>query len=178
MKTSQSLPSLNALRAFEAAARLRSVSQAAAELHVTHGAVSRQLRALEEEGTRKRSKEVLLKAPVGIVNYLFNQKREHIALIEARYGMSVRIEADPSLISPDYAIEKFKTATRLVAEHAPVISGHAGLMGDPVDEIEDDIVEEDVAEDLVELGAFVSHDASDAAGAVSLGGPWTQPGEG
>ena len=40
---------LNALRAFEAAARLRSVSQAAAELHVTHGAVSRQLRALEEE---------------------------------------------------------------------------------------------------------------------------------
>ena len=46
------------------------------------------LRALEEEGTRKRSKEVLLKAPVGIVNYLINQKREHIALIEARYGMS------------------------------------------------------------------------------------------
>ena len=43
------LPSLNAPRAFEAAARLRSVSQAAAELHVTHGAVSRQLRSLEEE---------------------------------------------------------------------------------------------------------------------------------
>ena len=111
------------------------------------------LRALEEEGTRKRSKEVLLKAPIGIVNFLFNQKREHIALIEARYGMSVRIEADPSLISPDYAIEKFKTATRLVAEHAPVISGHAGLMGDPVDEIEDDIVEEDVAEEAEVEGA-------------------------
>jgi len=42
------LPSLNALRAFEAAARLGSVSQAAAELHVTHGAVSRHVRALEE----------------------------------------------------------------------------------------------------------------------------------
>jgi ribonuclease E len=111
------------------------------------------LRALEEEGTRKRSKEVLLKAPIGIVNFLFNQKREHIALIEARYGMSVRIEADPSLISPDYAIEKFKTATRFVPEHAPVISGHAGLMGDPVDEIEDDIVEEDVAEEAEVEGA-------------------------
>ncbi|MNN21247.1 Glycine cleavage system transcriptional activator [compost metagenome] len=49
MKTNPPLPSLNALRAFEAAARLRSVSRAAAELHVTHGAVSRQLRALEEE---------------------------------------------------------------------------------------------------------------------------------
>jgi len=42
------LPPLNALRAFEAVARLQSVSRAAAELHVTHGAVSRQLRQLEE----------------------------------------------------------------------------------------------------------------------------------
>lgn len=45
---SQDLPPLNALRAFEAAARLNSISQAASELHVTHGAVSRQVRSLEE----------------------------------------------------------------------------------------------------------------------------------
>jgi len=46
---SRSLPSLNALLAFEAAARLGSVSRAAVELHVTHGAVSRHIRALEED---------------------------------------------------------------------------------------------------------------------------------
>jgi ribonuclease E len=103
------------------------------------------LRALEEEGTRKRSKEVLLKAPIGIVNYLFNQKREHIALIEARYGMAVRLEADPTLVSPDYSIEKFKTALRAVPE-TPVISGHAGLMGAAVEEEEDDLVD-DLVED-------------------------------
>ncbi|SHN03985.1 LysR family transcriptional regulator [Phytopseudomonas punonensis] len=45
----QDLPSLNALYAFEAAARLGSVSRAALELHVTHGAVSRQIRTLEEQ---------------------------------------------------------------------------------------------------------------------------------
>jgi len=45
----RALPSLNALLAFEAAARLGSVSRAAAELHVTHGAVSRHIRALEED---------------------------------------------------------------------------------------------------------------------------------
>jgi DNA-binding transcriptional LysR family regulator len=45
---SQDLPPLNALRAFEATARLNSVSQAAEQLHVTHGAVSRQIKALEE----------------------------------------------------------------------------------------------------------------------------------
>ena len=42
------VPPLNALRAFEAAARLGSVSEAARELHVTHGAISRQLKQLEE----------------------------------------------------------------------------------------------------------------------------------
>jgi DNA-binding transcriptional LysR family regulator len=45
---SYELPSLNALRAFEATARLGSVSRAAEELHVTHGAISRQVRVLEE----------------------------------------------------------------------------------------------------------------------------------
>lgn len=42
------LPPLTALRAFEATVRLGSVSAAAAELHVTHGAVSRQLHTLEQ----------------------------------------------------------------------------------------------------------------------------------
>ncbi|WP_454726296.1 MULTISPECIES: transcriptional regulator GcvA [Cupriavidus] len=42
------LPPLNALRAFEAAGRLGSFKDAAAELHVTHGAVSQHVRLLEE----------------------------------------------------------------------------------------------------------------------------------
>ncbi|MFT6431789.1 MAG: DNA-binding transcriptional LysR family regulator [Halopseudomonas sp.] len=46
---SRDLPSLNALRVFETAAQLESVSQAAEVLHVTHGAVSRQIRMLESE---------------------------------------------------------------------------------------------------------------------------------
>ena len=40
--------SLNALRAFEATARLQSFSAAASELSVTHGAVSRHIRTLED----------------------------------------------------------------------------------------------------------------------------------
>jgi LysR family glycine cleavage system transcriptional activator len=42
------LPPLNAIKAFEAAARLGSFTRAAGELNVTHGAVSRQIRLLEE----------------------------------------------------------------------------------------------------------------------------------
>ncbi len=44
---SRNIPPLNALRAFEAAARLQSISKAGEELHVTHGAISRQIRVLE-----------------------------------------------------------------------------------------------------------------------------------
>ncbi|MGE0284049.1 MAG: LysR substrate-binding domain-containing protein [Rhizobiaceae bacterium] len=42
------LPPLNPLRAFEATARRGSVSAAARELNVTHGAISHQIRALEQ----------------------------------------------------------------------------------------------------------------------------------
>jgi LysR family glycine cleavage system transcriptional activator len=43
------LPNFSALRAFEAAARHENFSRAAEELHLTHGAISHQVRALEEE---------------------------------------------------------------------------------------------------------------------------------
>src|SRR5580704_1966812 len=42
------LPPLNAIKAFEAAARLGSFTRAADELNVTYGAVSRQIRLLED----------------------------------------------------------------------------------------------------------------------------------
>lgn len=43
------LPPMQALRAFEAAARERSLSRAAEALHLTHGAISHQIKALEED---------------------------------------------------------------------------------------------------------------------------------
>jgi DNA-binding transcriptional LysR family regulator len=49
MRTAIPRPSLNALRAFEATARLGSMSAAADELFVTHGAVSRHIRSLEDQ---------------------------------------------------------------------------------------------------------------------------------
>jgi len=93
------------------------------------------LREVEEEGVRNRSREVLVKAPIDIANYLINEKREHIARIEARYGMAVRIEADIGLVSPNFTVEKFKTATRRVEQIAPVVSVDLAQMPD-IDEDE------------------------------------------
>ena len=61
------LPPLNALKAFEAAARSESFTQAAQELNVTQGAVSHQVKALE--------------ATLGIK--LFNRERQRLILTEA-----------------------------------------------------------------------------------------------
>lgn len=56
------LPPLNALRAFEATARLMSLSKAGDELHVTHAAISHQIKHLETWLGRK----LLQKAGRGI----------------------------------------------------------------------------------------------------------------
>ncbi len=103
------------------------------------------LRQLEEEGTRKRSREVLLTAPVAVINYLMNAKREHVAAIEARYGMAVRMEADPHKVSPDFHIEKFKTATRNIT---PVVAKTAAISMDSIDMSDlEDVVDADEVED-------------------------------
>ena len=89
------------------------------------------LRQIEEEGVRGRSREAQVRAPVGVVNFLFNHKREHLAAIEARTGMTVRLEADAHLVPPDFSIEKSRTQTRTVeAVAAPVVKGDASLMDD------------------------------------------------
>lgn len=65
--TARRLPSLNAIKAFEAAARHESFTQAAEELCVTQGAVSHQVKALEAE--------------LGIK--LFSRERQRLVITEA-----------------------------------------------------------------------------------------------
>ena len=70
------LPALNAIRAFEAAARHENFSRAADELYVTHGAVSHQVRALEEE--------------LGVQLFARNGKRLCLTGAGMRYAQQVR----------------------------------------------------------------------------------------
>ncbi|MEO0913939.1 MAG: ribonuclease E/G, partial [Pseudomonadota bacterium] len=95
------------------------------------------LRELEEEGVRRRAKEVLVSVPVEIANYMLNAKREHVAMIESRFGLSVRIEGDAGLVSPDHKIERLKTATRIIPE-ATSLEGVIDALPDLPDEDEAD----------------------------------------
>src|SRR5471032_3196754 len=70
------LPQLAALRAFEAAARYESFSRAADEIHVTPGAISHQVRALEEE--------------LGVPLFARNGKRISITDAGQRFATTIR----------------------------------------------------------------------------------------
>ncbi len=88
------------------------------------------IRQIEDEGVRGRSSEIIVKCPVSVANFIVNQKREHIANIEARFSLFVRINADTGLVSPEYSIEKLKTSSKPQGERhvAPVSSTTVGVV--------------------------------------------------
>jgi ribonuclease E len=79
--------------------RVRSIESAA--LHA--------LRAIEEEGVRRRASEIVVNVPPTVALYLLNQKRHTLSEIEKRYGFSVLVEADEELHAADCEIERLRT---------------------------------------------------------------------
>lgn len=105
---SNKLPPLPALKSFEALSRLGSVGAAAEELHVTHGAVSHQVRALEEHlGTpliKRGGRQLALTEEGRIYAYQVRQALDDIA--EATSRLMVR-SPNPMLtiaILPSFAM--------------------------------------------------------------------------
>ena len=75
------------------------------------------LREIEEEAVRGKNKELLISSSFDVANFLINHKRDHILEIEKRNSISIRIEAQPNIKSPNYTIEKFKDATRVIPKN-------------------------------------------------------------
>jgi len=67
------------------------------------------LRAIEEEGVRKRSSEVSVFVPTDVALYLLNQKRQALAEMESRYNLHVIIARDDTLFPPAYRMERART---------------------------------------------------------------------
>jgi LysR family glycine cleavage system transcriptional activator len=100
------LPSLNALRAFEAAARHLSFTKAAEELHVTQAAISHQVKALEEQlGLqlfRRLNRRLLLTDPgqayLSALTGAFDAIAEATERLAAAHsGGSLRVSTLPSM---------------------------------------------------------------------------------
>ncbi|MCZ6861741.1 MAG: Rne/Rng family ribonuclease [Alphaproteobacteria bacterium] len=64
------------------------------------------LRAIEDEGIRRRSAKITIHVPTEIALYILNQKRDALAEIERRYKFRVTVAGDASLIPPDLRLER------------------------------------------------------------------------
>lgn len=134
----KSIPSLNALRAFEVAGRHMNFRKAAEELHVTSGAISQQVRKLEGElgmDLFVRSPEGLALTPIGRVYHrqlmeFFEGLREATAALRPATG-AVTISVTPTVASkwliprlPEFAEIHPQIDVRIIATER-VLSFHA-----------------------------------------------------
>jgi LysR family transcriptional regulator, glycine cleavage system transcriptional activator len=95
------LPALNALKSFEAAARHESFTRAAEELCVTQGAVSHQVKALEQELGLK----------------LFNRERQRLLITEAgrEYLVVVRDALDRIALGTERLVQRQSTGALTIS---------------------------------------------------------------
>ncbi len=104
------------------------------------------LRAIEEEGTRRRSAEISVAVPTAVALYILNQKRDALAHAEARYGFRVMIGSDDTLVPPAFRLERLRafTSAEVAALPPPVMM----QIAEPEEEerIEEEEEEEALAE--------------------------------
>lgn len=100
------------------------------------------LRAIEEEGARRRSAEIIVHVAGPVALYLLNRKRDRLAQIEARWAMTVLLQPDDTLIPPALRIER----TRAQSADALPVQPSALRMDYAPEPEEPEEVEEEEAE--------------------------------
>lgn len=90
------------------------------------------LRAIEEEGAKRRSAEINVHVATDVALWLLNRKRERLSEIEARFGMSVFFQPDDKLMGPALRIERLRAAEPVAITAAP-----SALRMDYAPEVED-----------------------------------------
>jgi ribonuclease E len=90
------------------------------------------LRAIEEEGAKRRSAEINVHVATDVALWLLNRKRERLSEIEGRFGMSVFFQPDEKLMGPALRIERLRAAEPMAVSAAP-----SALRMDYAPELED-----------------------------------------
>ena len=104
------------------------------------------LRAIEEEGIRKRASEIAVHVATSLALYLLNQKRDALADIERRYGVRVLIEGDDSLIPPAHRIERTRARAADAPELPAPVDTAARIMAETDAALESEAAEADEEE--------------------------------
>jgi len=100
------------------------------------------LRAIEEEGMRRRSAEISVAVPTNVGLYILNQKRAMLAAAEQRYHFRVSITRDDTLIPPNLRLERVRALTAEELAALPPVVMQAPAYVEDEDEVVDEVVDE------------------------------------
>jgi ribonuclease E len=93
---------------FEASTEICRYCRGLGRVRSTESTALHVLRAIEEEGTRRRSPGVTVTVPTPVALYILNQKRRALAEIERRYGFRVYLGGDDNLIPPEFRLDRLR----------------------------------------------------------------------
>jgi len=106
----------------------------------TENAAIHVLRGIEDEGSKRRSAEIIVHVSTPVALYLLNHKRERLQEIELRYAMRIIIAADDAQIAPQFRIERVRTRS---PDELPVaVTPARSMLPPPVVDTEDEEPEE------------------------------------
>jgi ribonuclease E len=120
----------------------------------TESTVLHVLRAIEEEGMRRRSAEISVAVPTNVALYLLNQKRAMLAEAEHRYHFRVTITRDDTLIPPNLRLERVRALSAEELAALPPIVTQAPTYVEDEDEDEAEEATAEEAEAPVEEAAL------------------------
>ncbi len=107
------------------------------------------LRAIEEEGAKRRAAEILVHVRPEVAMYLLNRKRERLGQIEERFGMTVGFAADDGMApGTTHRLDRVRAAeARPIEERAPAAIRIESVAAEAMpDEAEMAEAEDEVAE--------------------------------
>jgi ribonuclease E len=88
----------------------------------------RVLRALDEEGQRRRSSAVAVRVANDVALYTLNQKRRELARMESDYGMIVTFEPNDEVLAGTFELERTALPPAQAPVHPkPVVSVETGI---------------------------------------------------
>jgi len=135
------------------------------------------LRAIEEEGVRRRSLEIRVVVPTAVALYILNHKRATLAEIETRYVFRVMIDHDHALVPPNFTLERVRA--RPVGEAPPPLVTHQPIRSRPDEDAlrfsEEEEEDEAAADAAVEMED--AEEAEEAAPAAQRRARDAAPGE-
>ncbi|MGX1306545.1 ribonuclease E [Amorphus suaedae] len=119
------------------------------------------LRTLEDHLLRNATHHLNVRAPVEVALYILNQKRQHLADLETRFGLSISITADDGLGTKHMEIDNRELVERPEGVEPPqaVIMIHPEEPDEP-----DDVTEEDESDDEAETDTRAKTGSSDGDG--------------